>query len=363
MAGAFHITTGDYPRNKMFMNIREFLLIGFVALVLVSGGMFVGVALVYLLLLLGFSIFIFLDAKKRHPEIDFKKEKIDWKLGKSFILPGLIFMAIPFSNIIYLQGSVLIIGAVLGSVAVATFSVHRTLSNLIQRFTSTINPAISPELTASEERGEYKKIQLIHRFFTKVILFISLSLSSALLFIGKDIMKLWTGGQIDFDSNLWIVFLAFIPVLSFWNFSSTFQTATNKYNKLALSRILSTVSGLILAIIFIKPLGLVGVLLGFLISEVLIDFWYIPYNTLKIIKDSKRKFVYSVLGVLPMVALQLGVGWFVSGLFENVWLKIISVGLVITGIGALYLYFFWFNKEEKNIADNFLKKAKNKFLK
>lgn len=358
-----YITMGEFSRNMILMNIREILLVAFIALALVFKSGFVGVALVYLVLFLLFTAFVAWDALRRHREVDLSRSSIDWKLAGSFVVPGLIFLLIPLSNMIYLQGSILVISSVLGSVAVAVFGVHRTLANLIQRFTSTLNPAIRPELTAGEARGEYEKIQLIHRMFTKVVLFVSISLSISLLFFGEEIMQLWTGGEIVFDSNLWILFLVLIPILAFWNFSSNFQIATNKYKKLALSRIISTALGLVLAIVLIKPLGLVGVVLGFLVSELLVDFWYIPYNTLGIIRENKKKFIVSFLGVFPMTVLQLVLGWFVAGLFANIWLKIISVGLVVVVVGGFYTYLLWFDKKEKNTADSFVGKFKAKFLK
>ncbi len=363
LVSSFYNTTGEFPRAKLISNIRQILLIGFIAVVLVSGGQFIAVSLVYLALLFLYTLFVFFDTTKRHPEIDLKKSEIDWKMGLSFIAPGLIYMLIPLSNMIYLQGGVLIISSILGSVAVATFTVHRTLANLIHSFSSFINPAIQPELTAGEARGEYSKIQLIHQFFIKVIIFISTALATFLLFNGGNIINIWTGGEIAFNPTLWALFLALIPVLAVWNFSSTFQVAVNKYGKFAISRIITTVLGLILAIFLGKSMGLTGVLLGFLISEVLIDFWYIPYNTLNIIKDSKKNFIISVLGGLPMIGLQLISGWFVSTVFTNPWLKILFTGATVGIIGASYTYFIWFNKKEKKTADDFIKKVKNKFIK
>jgi len=357
-----YITTGEYPRYGAIANIKELLLIGFVVLVLVSGGHFVAVSLIYLVVLLGFTLVILFDALRRHPEINLREAKIDWKMAISFIAPGLVFLLIPFSNMLYLQGSVLIISASLGAVAVATFGVHRTLANLIQRFTSIINPAIRPELTASEARKEYGKIQLIHRFFTKIILLISTGLSVFLLFTGQDIIRIWTGGKIAFQPTLWILFLILIPILAFWNFSSTFQVATNKYNKLALSRIISSVAGLILAIILVKPLGMTGVLLGFLIAEAGLNLWFIPYNTLKIIKDSKRKFLLSIIKGIPMIGLELLGGWLIVGLFENVWFKVIGVAVSVGLIGSFYTYFLWLDKKERSITNDFIKRSKNKFL-
>jgi O-antigen/teichoic acid export membrane protein len=363
LINSLYITVGNFVKAKILSNLREFLLMVFIGIVVFSGGKFISVSLVYLLLLLIFILFVYIDNLKNNPEINFKKTKIDWKLGKSFILPGFMFMLIPLSNMIYLQGSVLVISSILGSVAVSTFTVHRTLANLIQRFTNVIDPAIKPELTAGEARGDYPKIQLIHKFFNKLILFISISLSSILFFVGKDLMNLWTNGEIAFDKNLWIVFIILVPVLAFWSFNSSFQEATNKYGKLAIARISTTILGLILAVLLGKQFGLIGVLIGFLISELLIDFWYIPYNTLEIIKASKRKFVITMFGVIPMIVLQILSGWAVAIFIGNIWLKIILEGIIVVGIGILYVYYIWFDKEEKDVANSFILRTKRKLFK
>lgn len=350
-------SSGDYVRNKVVKNIRDLFLIGFVALALFLGSNFIGVSFVYLFLLIFLILFVLWDVKKRHPEINLSSVDIDWALGKSFLIPGGFFLLIPLSNAIQIQGAVLIISSVIGSVAVASFTVHRTLSNLIQRIVSVIKEPLFPEIAADEQRRNYDKLQTIHSMFLKVALFLAFSAVSFLYFTGGGILRIWTGGEVMLDHSLWVVLLISVPVYTVWHFSSSFLVATNNYNKYSIVRIISSVLGLGLAIALAHVWGAVGVVLGFLIPEALINLWWVPRETTHLIKGRFKDFL-SIFGVgLGLAGLLFFVGLPIDQVIENVWIKVISLATVIGGVGASFLYYFWLQKQERKIVDKFIKQS------
>ncbi|MAF80279.1 hypothetical protein CL629_04360 [bacterium] len=359
LVGSLYTTIGEYPRQAAIRNIRELILMLFVVIVLVLGGEFISVALVYLLTLIGITLFAGLDIQRRHPEIrkSLGMVSIDWRLAKSFLKPGFVFLLIPFSRMIYVQGSVILIGAVFGASKVVVFSVHRTLSHIAKRFVSVITPAILPELTAGEIRGEYQKLRRIHSLFMKFILFVSITATIFLFFGGEDILRFWTRGKVALDPSLWIFLLILIPITAIWESNAVFQVAINKYNKYAASRITSIVIGLLLALVLIKPMGLAGVALGFLIGEVGINFWFVPLNTLRVIRARKRDFVFLVVKGAPLFLLQLLAGWILSSAITNLWFMIIGLGITVTILGMLYTYFLWFDEKEKRLMQTLLSKS------
>lgn len=356
LISGLYTSIGEFARGALASNIKDILLIGFVALTLVFGGEFISVAFWYLFLLFAFICFIFWDVMKRHKELNLLGAKTDWPLAKSFIIPGLVFMLIMLSQMIQIQGSVLIIGSVLGSVAVAVFAVHRTLANFVKRAVGVIVPALSPELTTGEARGDYAKLQTIHNMFLKAAIMLSVTSVVFLFYTGEGIISIWTGGEIVLDKGLWNVLLISVPLYAIWHFSATFQTATNKYTSYSVISIISSLIGLILAIILIRYWGVAGVVVGFMIPEILINLWWIPRKTTHIIKGRFRDYL-SVLwvgGVLAIIL--LAVGGFLNMFFVS-WAKLFVLGVAIAATGIAFSYFLWLDKKEKEIVDNFLNKA------
>ncbi len=351
------VSVGEFVRFKLLINIREILLIGFVALTLFLKGSFISVASWYLILLLAFIFFVIFDIKRHYPEINLKSAKTDWKLALGFIAPGLVFLMIPFAEVITLQGSILIIGSSLGAIAVVTFSVHRTLANLVRRITSAVYMAIKPEIAADEERGNYGKIQLIHNLLVKIVFLVSVSATVFLFFMGEDIIRVWTGGKIEFQPILWLIFLISVPITTLWRFSSIFQIATNKYTGLAIVRIISAFIGLILAFVFIKFWGIVGVLLGFILVEILLNSWFIPYKTLKLIKGSLKKFLSTLTKGSLMLVAQFFIALLMVRYITNKWLLLVILGAGVLAVGSYFTYFIWMDENEKKITSDFIKRV------
>jgi uncharacterized protein YqhQ len=70
-----------------------------------------------------------------------------------------------------------------------------------------------------------------------------------------------------------------------------------------------------------------------------------------------------MFGVIPMIVLQILSGWAVAIFIGNIWLKIILEGIIVVGIGILYVYYIWFDKEEKDVANSFILRTKRKLFK
>lgn len=345
--GLYH-SFGQYPRRVMFANVYEIILISLLATALFFKSDFIIVSFLHFIPVLALVSYCLWDLRHKHKEVQFGFSSADWKLSLSFIGPGLLFLMFPLSNALKIQGGLLVIGNILGVGAVAIFSVHRTLANLISKVVNSINCAIWPELTAVGAREDYQKMQLAHNFLIKLSLFFSFSFAIFLFFTGKDIIRIWTHNRIEFLPTLWLLFLLYLPLTTFWETSGIFQASTNKYEKYSLARIGSAVLGIILAIILTKTWGIIGTLLGFIIAELMICGWLVPLETLKIIKANKKDFCLNTVGrgfiiILP----QILIGWFLSRFVLNVFIQWILLALGVFFIGAVISYIFWLNKEEK----------------
>lgn len=354
LINGLYSSTGDYVREKTIGNIRQALLITLIAVSLWFGGGFISVSFWYLFLLLGSIVFVWHDFKKRHPEIDFHKGKVEWVLSKEFLLSGGFYLLIPFSQAIRIQGSAILISSVLGSAAVAVFSVHRTIANLINRVISIVKQPLFPEVAMDEGRGNYAKLQTMHSMFLKICLTLSLPAVIFLYFTGRGILNIWVGEKISFDPTLWSVLLVGIVLYTVWQISSLFQIAVNKYKKYSVVVAACSLIGLGLSYILAKKLGIVGVVVGFMIPEILINLWWVPKRTADILQEDYRK-VCSIFGVGALLAILLfPLGWFLDNLLSGIWTKflIFSSALLITSL--TFTYFLWFNEQERKIVNKLL---------
>jgi O-antigen/teichoic acid export membrane protein len=354
LINGLYTSTGNYVREKIIGNIRQVLLITFIAASLWLGGGFVSVSFWYLFLLLGTIVFIWHDFKKLHPEISFRKGKIDWSLSKEFFLSGGFYLLIPLSQAIKIQGSVILIGSILGPVAVAIFSVHRTITNLIERITSIIKHPLFPEVAISEGRENYGKLQTMHSMLFKIALGFSLPAIIFLYFTGGGILNIWVGEKVSFHPALWSTLLIGVGLNTIWQLSSVFQIAVNKYKRYSAVVITSSLIGLGLSYILVNKLGLVGVVLGFIIPEILINLWWVPKRTISILREEYRKVCPIFIMGSVLVILLFPLGWLLDNLLSRVWTKFLIFATTLLTASLTFTYFLWFNEKERKIVDKFL---------
>lgn len=354
-----YASVGEYYRQAAFLSAREGILVFAVAFGLILKGSFIAIALSYLIIFLTIILFAYKDIRKRHPEIIFGTSLADWSLTKKFIFSGLVFLMIPLANAIAIQGSILFVGAYLSAGAVAIFMTHKTLSNFVVRIEDVIKQSINPEITAAEMRMDYRRLQLIYGFFLKFSILFSFSLAILLFFIGRDVIELWTGGRIIFNSALWTILMINLPISLFLLFNSTFHVATNKYKNYSISKLFSAVSGLVLAFIFTIYFGwgIAGVALAFIASEAIIVGTAIIGKTSQIIgANIKMYWIKGVIKIFPLAVFNLVSCWIIYGFMENLFIRIIFLTGVVFVAGVIFFYKFLFNKEEKIIIGSLLKK-------
>lgn len=346
-----YIGNGEYPRWRMLLTTREIATLALVGMVLFFKGGFITVASAYLGVFVIFAGLIYLDIRRRHPEVEFRGtiKYRDKKLAWSFFVPGFMFLLIPLAQFIKMQGSVLLTGSIFGGGIVALFSIHRTLAHLIPRAINIMTPALQHEVTANLERGDLRKVQDIHSIFMKIVVAVSISSAAFLLVVGKDVLAVWTGGAIEFNNLLWGLLLVEVVVYSVVDASARFQIAVNQYRWYATARVFSAISGWILAAYFMHRLGIAGIVVGFLIPEVLVDFAVVPYITLRIIKEPVRSFVGMLAAGAIFAGLQLTVVELIGRLEIN-WAFHLGITFAATAIiGLLGTYRIWFRPHERRV--------------
>jgi len=339
---------GEYPRKAILNNLYELTLLSLLVAALYMREGFIIVSSLHFIPLLAFSAYALFDIQRRHKEVSLGFAQADWGLSLRFIAPSLLFLLIILAYALKVQGSILIIGGMIGASAVAVFSVHRTLANLIVKLVISVRTALQPELTAAEARRDYKRMQRAFDFLVKLSLFLSVSFAVSLFFAGGDIIRIWTHGAIEFQPLLWMILLVYLPLNTFWETCGIFQISTNRHRLYAGAITGSAVFGTVFAVVLTRTWGVVGTLTGFLATETLICGILIPSETLRIIKADKKRFWLGTLGRTAMALVaQAAAGWLVATLVEDAVIRIILVFVGVFFAGLVVNYVVCLRHDEK----------------
>ena len=339
---------GEYPRGIMLSNLQTIFLIILTACILTLRKGFIWMAAIQVIPIFTFVIIVLIDIRKRHPEICFRFNAVSWRYALSFLVPSSFFFLITLSLALEIQGSLLIISSMLGTAYVSIFVVHRTLINIVKQTFGMMKNAIWPEFTAIEARNDYSSLQSAHDSVVKLSLFISSSFAVFLYFTGGTIIRLWTADRIPFNSRLWCLFIISLPISAVWNSSGLVQLATNQHKKYSILQFSAAIVGIILAIGLTKMFNIVGTLSGFVIAEGLVCGYFIPRESLRILKKNACKFWVEVIGKGLVVAFIQGfTGWFVFQNISNIYIQWVLLMVSISISGCLTGYFFWLTAEEK----------------
>jgi len=351
-------TIGEYHRGQLVAAALQAGLVVFTVLALSTvGANPVQIATIQLIPIIGVIIFSCWDLQSRHPHIQIKLKKRDFRLMLSFIRPSAFFFLITVSTVMIGQGSTVLIGAVLGAGVVAVFVIHRTLANMIRQMIQTFVFALWPELTVIETQGKHKLLRDIYLFASKTILLFSFCVIMSLHFLGKDVILIWTGNRINFNLQLLDALLLLSISQAIWIVGATFLGATNNHQTLSLCQFASAIVGLGLAYFLSKNMGLPGVVIGLLIADFFICGLLIPWKTCQLIRQNYYQYIFQVIfrGFLVASSLFIMTHWFITNLPSIpivLNMAIVTMYIVLTACGLGY--FILLNKQEKEMLIKFL---------
>ena len=167
IAGIYR-AAGEYPREIMISNVFRLGSVILTAVVVAAGGKLTSVALLQMLTLALGMVYVQMDLRRRHPQIHIGLSKADFAEAILFLAPSALFFLIHIATIVIVQGSTLLVSAILGSMSVAVFATSRTLANLLRQSSFSIYNALWPEFTALEARGKHQALGEMHLLTAKI---------------------------------------------------------------------------------------------------------------------------------------------------------------------------------------------------
>lgn len=316
---------GYYAKSIMFSNVVQVMQLVFIVIALVLKCGMVTVALAQIIPLILVGIIACWNLNKRIPSLNlFSMKEIDLKEGKKFFTPSFNFFMIQMSQLFLTQGTILIVGKTLGPTAVVTYTLARTLINIIRQVLGIVINSSKPEMTRLDIQNKDRELAEIFKKITQMTLTIGCIIGILLHFGGEEIYRLWLKDTSTFDQSLMDLLLVYIILLTFWFGFADFLMAVNRHKKLSIVILVSSVLNVIFAILGANILGLNGIVLGLITGDLVLACWLIPYLAIK------YKPIMNSTTILKQIS--LFIIFLLNIIFNN-----ISIG-VITLIILLYIF-------------------------
>ena len=248
-----------------------------------------------------------------------------------------------------------ILGVISGTTAVAIYGVGIMLGTYYGAFSTAISGVFLPRATkmtvldATPEELTSMMIR-IGRFSLIVLLMI---LGGFLLY-GRQFVKLWVGNTYR-DS--WIIALVImfsytLPLVQ--SFANSILEARSKFSFKAMTYITLIVLGTAVGAYLVRYFGVIGLILGstggWLLSQVIMNFYYMNVIHLEILRFFKEL----LSGLLPTFIVILALGFAVDHVPGQGWLNLIIKIFIFAVVFMLLMFRFGMNESEKRIIKDAL---------
>lgn len=183
--------------------------------------------------------------------------------------PSISFMFFPLGSALNIQGTLMVIGHVMGPVGVVTFSTARTISRSAYQVMQLINNSVWPEMSAAFGRNDLNLAKSLHRRSCQASIFLCIATIAVVATFGDRIWKAWTVGKIAADPILLDLLLLQMLVASLWFTSSVVATSINRHQSTARLILGTTVLSLVLSwqLLHVPTLQLRGVAISLVVGD------------------------------------------------------------------------------------------------
>lgn len=289
--------------------------------------------------------------------------KINWGLLKEISLYSFWIFLNAIMDRIYWSTGQFVLGAFVGTAAVAVFAVAIQLQHMYMSFSTTISGVFLPKVTGMVTKNKStKEISNLFIRTGRIQFCIMAFILSGFILFGKQFIALWAGE--GYNQSYWIALLFFValtvPLIQ--NLGITILQARNQMKFRSLLYLCISVASLIAQIPLAKRFGGIGcaiAIAGALVlgQIIIMNIYYYVKQNIDILSFWKEILKMSVI---PMIC-----GGFTFYVLQLISLD--TVGTLVSGIliySTIYLPLFWFfsmNSYERDlISKPILKLLKRK---
>ncbi|MBL8064270.1 MAG: lipopolysaccharide biosynthesis protein [Chthonomonadaceae bacterium] len=227
--------------------------------------------------------------RQRAPWLYLGWSHADRKLLKPMVSPALTFNAFNLGFAFSIQGIQLLVTALVSPAAAALFSNMRTLARIVWQGANAIGNTAWVELSRALGVEDYDFARKLHRRTCQIGMWCVLPGALLMLLVGPVIFKVLTGRTMA-EPFVFAGLLLATVFGSFWTISYVVALSINKHQTTALAFILSTGGSLLLARLFLLPMGTIGAVLALLLGEIAMAS-FVFYRSLRLLKEKPGPFL------------------------------------------------------------------------
>ena len=195
----------------------------------------------------------------------FKRERLREVTGFSVFI-----LIIDLANKLNYSTDAVVVGAFLGTSAVAVWAVAQRLIEIVQRITDQLNAALFPVVVDNSTVQRVDRLQQILIQGTRLSLGMVVPLATVLGLTARPLVLLWVGPQFADSVNV-IYILSIVVALRVGNATSTvILKGSGLHRFLAFSNLGMALGNIILSVLLVHVYGLIGVAIGTLIPMIVL---------------------------------------------------------------------------------------------
>lgn len=296
--------------------------------------------------------------KKLKMKISFKNP--DFKLLRDIFVFSIFIAINHVINQINWQTDKVVLGKLVNGGAVAVYSVGSQINSLFINFSLAISSVFAPKVNMIVQENKEDMDRQLTSLFVRIgrIQWFLLSLILlGFIFFGQYFIYRWAGK--GYENAYWVALLLMLPAIVplSQNIGIEIQRAKNKHQVRSIAYLIMALINVGISIVFALLWGEIGAAFGTTISLLLADilFMNIYYQTKLGVKVTEywKSIIKASFSFIPSILFGLIVVKFYS--FNS----LLDFGIMIVAFSFVYLLsicLFGFNKEEKGIIKNLLRK-------
>jgi O-antigen/teichoic acid export membrane protein len=234
--------------------------------------------------------------KREIPWIEFGVRHAKWNAIRRLASPAISYMSFPIGTALTLQGILVVIGFVMGPLAVVVFSTARTISRTANQVMQIINSSFWPEVSTAFGSRNIVLARKLHVASCQLSIFLCVSVAGFIGIFGNRVWKLWTVGKVVTDPILLDIMLLQLLISALWFTSSVVHLSINKHQGLAKINLVASCLSLFLAWVLMRipSLGLRGAAAALTVGD-LFTTVYVLRTSLRLLEETPREFLISML--------------------------------------------------------------------
>lgn len=176
-----------------------------------------------------------------------------------YLLIGLEMMLMPAAYALSLQGTTILVGTIVGTVAVAAFNTHRTLARMA---TTVLNMFVRPlraEAGLLQRPEDVPALAALLNRLSRITFWLSICLAVPLILFGETFFTYWTHGSIPFTETIFALLLMASVIEGIWNIAGSIRLGSNRHRPIVWGFLILSVLGLGLSALLGHLAGTIGI--------------------------------------------------------------------------------------------------------